>query len=233
MKPRVLYTGPENSSISHQKFEGYAIEHKPFLKITQDFDQNLLKSILNEFQPDILACSSKNAMEAQSFALAMNNQIKALAGININHLKRDESRNISLLLAEEKNTDSLISLLKKEGIDSRILFLSADISINKNRELLNSTGLASRCFIAYKSEEIYQDINIDSFEAIVFTSYSGIDNLLKQYSIPDDTVCFCIAPKTSEYLKQKYNGPVITADNADIDTLFQNIESYFNERAIT
>ena len=187
-KPKILFTGYHIAKYAHL---GY-VYHHAMIEITDlDDYREVDNEIANIKEHQWLIFTSSFAVE-HFFKRLLEigkdsrylSQLKVASIGTVTSGKLKKYGIIPDLQTTEESSEGLVKLFKKEGINSaKILIPRSNLAINFLPEALVELGNIVKKLVVYKNQlpNNIKKVEVESFDQVIFTSPSGVDNFIKIY----------------------------------------------------
>jgi uroporphyrinogen-III synthase len=221
---RILFTNHvDESHITLLRVAGISADIHPFIQTDILFDKQALYEQIREYNPQVIAISSKNAIAALKYSKDLLCDFFSVCTISQKLAAEIQAMGIKADVARESNSGSLAEMIHNRYPDKRILHLCGNLRKEELTEQLRSKGAEAEFHEVYETRFLHAQIDPSVYDVIVFTSYSAIDSFYQSYAIQNTQTALTIGPKTTDHLKRYFDGQVLTSGKADLDTIIQEL----------
>ena len=226
-KAKVLFTSEISEDLmSRSDFPEFEIA--PFIRVKKSFDSVKLLSFINDYRPEVIALSSKNALEGYEYVNRNANFEHDLVLISTKLEGSLSQINTHAHIAENPNSESIADLIIANFKNKRILHLNGNLRSEELSDRLKKSKINAENYNVYKTEFLSPELNIEDYQSVVFTSYSVIDSFFSKYSLNSNQTAFSIGSKTSTYLRSKWKGKIIESENSSLIELIEKIVKHYD-----
>lgn len=222
---RVLLTNHiEVSHISGLAAQGVAADIRPFIDTHTRFDENLLHERIREYNPQVIAITSKNALPALDFIKDLLCDFFSVCVISKKLAKEILNMGMTPFISAEANSESLTRLILEKFPEKRILHLCGNLRNDELSGGLMKKDIDAANYPVYETLFLQPQMDPNDYDIVVFSSYSAIDSFYQNYSLSSKQIAMAIGPKTTAYLRRFFDGDIRTASGTEFETLIMDLQ---------
>ena len=120
----------------------------------------------------------------------------------------------------------------KSGTSKDVLHICGNLRLPVLEEELYKGGVQYTDLMVYQTGTKAKKIAVNSFDAIMFYSPSGVESFLTRNELNDNMVCCCIGNTTAQALKEKKNSAtIILAEQPTPQSMLFELANYFQDHS--
>lgn len=210
----------------------FNVLQQDFIKVNLEFDPESFSYYLNNPQSQARVFTSKNAVYSLQ-KLAANRQLviekKKNFTVGIRATEMLEELGIKAN-ARAANAVSLAQIIARNQDVKAVDFFCGDKSLDDLPEYLESKRIKVHKEIVYHTELVYEEVETESLNAVIFLSPTAVYSFFKKNSLPPKVPTFSIGATTAEAVRTRCNNKRIEADTPSLQGVIDKvIETFTHE----
>jgi uroporphyrinogen-III synthase len=211
---------------------GLAYAEKDFIKVSHDFEDEVIKEGLTNKKSQARIFTSKNAVISLKNFLQENPlplQAKKTFTVGIKATEMLQNLGIESA-ARASNAIILAQIIARNAEIEEVDFFCGDQALDDLPEYLESKKIKVNRVVVYHTQLVQEKVDTENIKGLIFLSPTAVFSFYKKNKVDPTIPTFCIGATTGEAVRLRCDNPRILANEPSKESVIEKVIEYFKNK---